>query len=81
LHLKLYGSDLRNFRKELGLTTREFASCFEIAQPMLVNIENGKLSGNEILKRMEIYCHFPEVAIFQFKINSGGLHVEKQKSA
>lgn len=74
------GRALRNFRKDLGLTTREFASCFEITQSALVNIEKGKFSRNEILKRIEIYFLFPEVAIFQFKLHGRGLHIEKQKS-
>ncbi len=74
------GVALKKFREKLDLTTREFATCFEITQSALVNIELGKVSGKEILKRIEIYASFPEVAISQLKIAGGGLHAEKQKS-
>ncbi len=73
--------DLRNFRKELFLTTREFSLCFDLPRIALINIENGKSPGKEILKRIEIYKRFPEVAIFQIERHGGSINPDKKKQA
>jgi HipA-like protein len=71
---------LKNYRTNLGMTTREFASCFEIKQSQLVNIEQGKVAGKELLKRMEIYYNFPQDALYQVLLNGGMLHTNTQKN-
>lgn len=76
---KFSAIDLKEFRKKLGLTTREFAELCEITQASIVQIEKGKASGKEVLKRIEMYVHHPETLYFQFKIQGGVLHTDKQK--
>lgn len=74
-------NDLKIFRKELGLTTREFASGFSIAEKTLTSIENGQTSGRDVMKRLELYVRFPEVALFEFQRNSAEIHREKRRQA
>jgi HipA-like protein len=66
-------TDLMHFRVQLGLTTREFASCFELTQSALSKIESGKESGTELLKRLRIYARFPDVALNQLDQTGGVL--------
>lgn len=51
---------LKQFRKSLKITTREFAARFGFSQSSIVRIENGKVSGTEIFKVLEILYQFPE---------------------
>lgn len=74
-------NDLKKFRKELGLTTREFSLCFNISRVTLVKVENSQLSGKEILKRVEIYCNFPQVAIFEIERSGGAINSTKRQKA
>ncbi len=76
---KFDAAALRAFRKEMGLTTREFSECFEMTQATLVNIESGKASGKETLKRIELYTHFPEAIYYQLQLTGGILHTDKLK--
>ena len=71
--------DLKKYREELDLTSREFASCFEISQAALTRIEKGQASGRDILKRIEIYKLFPEVALYEVYKSGGALHHQKRK--
>lgn len=73
--------DLRSFREELGLTTREFALCFNLPRLSIIHIENGKSPGIEILKRVEIYKRFPEVALFEIQRNGGAISLIKKRHA
>lgn len=73
--------DLRNFRQELGLTTREFSLCFDLPRLALMHIENGRSAGKEILKRIEIYLHFPEVAFFEIQRHGGAINHHKKRNA
>ena len=66
--------DLKSFRQELGLTTRDFAECFGITQATIVRIENGQTSGNEVLKLLEIFYLFPNVAQYYIKKHANKLH-------
>jgi HipA-like protein len=66
--------DILIFRKNLDLTIREFSELFDFAPATINRIENKNISGKDSLKRLEIYIHFPEVALFEadknrFKIN------------
>jgi hypothetical protein len=71
--------DLINFRLELGLTTREFALCFDLTQAALMRIEKGNSSGKALLKRIEIYQRFPEVALFFIQRHGGAINSDKKK--
>ncbi len=57
--------DLIQFRKNLGLSIREFAELFDFGPATIHRIESGKSSGKDALKRIEIYCKFPRVALFE----------------
>lgn len=71
--------DLTNFRHELGLTTREFALCFDLTHAALMRIEKEHSSGRELLKRIEIYQKFPEVAFSMVERYGGAINSEKKK--
>lgn len=73
--------DLIAFRRALGLTTREFAICFDLSQAALTRIETGKSSGRDLLKRIEIYKNFPEVAIDEIQHHGGGIDAHKRREA
>ena len=75
------GEALRNFRLELGLTTREFSLCFDVPRITLVYIENGQSTGKEILKRIEIYQRFPEVALSEIQRHGGAINHQKKRNA
>ena len=78
---KITIEDLIKFRESLGLTTREFATVFEFSQASLNALENGRTSGKDILKRIEILLNFPAVAIDLLLMNSGYLSHEKWMQA
>ena len=69
--------DLIKFRKSLGLTTREFSAIFEFSQSSLNALETNRISGSEILKRLEIILNFPNVALDFLLINGGHVAYEK----
>ncbi|MBN2479502.1 MAG: HipA N-terminal domain-containing protein [Parachlamydiales bacterium] len=71
--------DVLRYRKWLGLTQREFASCFEFSKSTLIRIEHEKEFKNEVLKRLELYMKFPETACYQIIQNSGWLNDDKTK--
>lgn len=72
---------LIQFRRSLGLTTREFARVFEFSQASLNALERGRTSGKDILKRLEIFLNFPAVALDFLIVNSGCLSHEKWTEA
>lgn len=72
-------ADLILFRKELHLTTKEFAIGFSISEKTLIAIEKGQRKGKEVMKRLELYIKFPEVALFEFKRSCAEIHVEKRR--
>jgi len=69
--------DLIKFRESLGLTTREFGKVFEFSQPSLNALERGRTSGKDILKRLEILIHYPDVALDLLNLNRGCLVPDK----
>ena len=73
--------DIIEFRHSLGLTTREFAAVFEFSQNSLNAFERTRRAGIEIIKRLEILLHFPEVALYFLLINRGYLTHEKWLNA
>lgn len=66
--------DLVAFRKKLKLSTRDFATLFDVSYATLNKIENGKMSGRDILKRIEIYAIFKEAALFEIEKNKAKVH-------
>lgn len=62
------GEDLKKFRKELGLSTRDFGLCFGISQATIVRVENDKASGAEVLRFLEIFHHFRDSSLLCRKI-------------
>ena len=68
------GKSLKEFRKKLELSMRDFSELFDISLSSIQKIENEQVSGKEVLKRIEIYSKFPDVAIFEAKRNKKGVH-------
>lgn len=73
--------DFLNFRKNLGLTVKEFCICFGFSSAAVTRIELKQSSGREVLKRAEIYAHYPEVALDQIKRHGVFLHTSKRIKA
>lgn len=73
--------DIITFRNMLGLTTREFAAVFEFSQNSLNAFERGRITGSEIVKRLEILLYFPNVTLYFLLVNSGNLIHEKWVAA
>jgi HipA-like protein len=76
---RLGAPELKAFRQELGLTTREFAIGFAIGAKTLISIENGRSDGRDTMKRLELYIRFPDVALFEFRRNCAAIHRDKRK--
>jgi len=75
------GSDLKCFRNNLGLSVREFAKCFDFSHPGVTRVETGQSDGREILKRVEIYTLYPEVALDQLRRLAAYIHQKKLERA
>jgi HipA-like protein len=71
------GKDLAKYRHKLDLTIREFAAAFDISNATIQNIEKGKSSGKDILKRVAIYHNFPIIALHEIE-KSAKLHYKKK---
>jgi HipA-like protein len=70
--------DYLSFRKDLQLTTRDFATVFNLSLTTLNRIERGASeSGRELLKRIEIYDKFPQVALFELHRRKELIHSVK----
>lgn len=74
-------NDFKQFRKDLGLSVREFAMCFDFSQAGITRVETGKSDGREILKRAEIYVLYPEVALDQLRRRAAFIHHKKLEKA
>ena len=73
--------NIGGFRKELGLTLREFAAAFDTSPATLQKLELGRAGGNEVLKRLQIYIKFPDVALWELKKNRAQIHDNKYQQA
>ncbi len=65
---------LKDFRHRLNLSMRDFANLFDISLSTIQRIENDKTSGKEVLKRLELYIKFPEVARYEILKNKAIVH-------
>lgn len=66
--------ELKFFRKTLGLSVRDVAAAFDINLPTLSKIETGKSKDKGTSKLLMIYLRFPEVALWQVRMNERKLH-------
>lgn len=76
VNVNFKAEDAAAFRKSLGLSLRQFGLLFDFAPYTIQKIEAGKMSGRDVLKRMEIYARFPEVARFEMNRNKASAHSE-----
>ena len=65
---------IRALRKQLKITQYDLAEAFDIAEVTLNKIENGKSHDRNILKLMQIFFEFPEVALWQLKQAGRKIH-------
>jgi len=75
-----FAEELKNFREFLDMSVREFASCFEFSPAAITRVELEQSSGAEVLKRVEIYAKYPQVAIDQILRRGNILHRDKRKT-
>ncbi len=68
---------LKQLRKNLKLSIREFANLFDVSSATIYRIENNKTSGKDALKRIEIYFKSPQAALD--KIKTTGVKINEQK--
>lgn len=69
--------DVIDFRRELNLSVREFSQLFDVSTKTIMRIEQNSTLGKEAMKRLSIYCRFPEVALDEVKKNRYKLSEEK----
>ena len=72
---------LKEYRTAIGLSIREFASLFDISASSLNRIEKGTASGRDVMKRIEIYVAFPDVALFEINRNRPYAHRDTFRTA
>ncbi len=77
-HHSITSNDIIKYRKHLHLTVREFCELFDIATSTLHRIEKNKTSGKDTLKRLEIYLHFPKVALYEIMKNGDKINETKR---
>lgn len=66
--------NLKIFRSNLGLTIRDFATCFGISPVTVISIEKGRTKGVVALRLLEILHEFPEAACYYIEKYGGSLH-------
>ncbi len=66
------GEGLRKFREELGISLRDFAELFDVSLSSIQRIEGGQSEGRDVLKRIEIYAKFKNVARWEVERNAQG---------
>lgn len=78
-HTEFKAEDAKEFRVSLGLSLREFARLFDFSPYTIQKIEGGKETGRDVLKRMELYVRFTEVAWFEVNRNRAKVHTKTWK--
>ena len=68
---------LKQFRKDLKLSIREFSDLFDVSSATIYRIENSKTSGKDTLKRIQIYFQSPQTALNKIKIT--GVRINENK--
>ena len=75
----LSSESLKQFRKNLQLSIREFADLFDVSPSTIYRIENNKTTGKDTLKKINIYLKSPKTVLDKIKQTGGGkLHENKQ---
>ena len=75
---KAFSSEqLKQFRKKLKLSIREFAGLFDVSAATIYRIENNKTSGKDALKRIGVYFKSPQTALDKIQIT--GVKINKNK--
>ncbi len=75
----LSSESLKQFRKNLQLSIREFANLFDVSPSTIYRIENKKTTGKDTLKKINIYLKSPKTVLDKIKQTGGGkLHENKQ---
>ena len=69
---------LKQFRKDLKLSIREFSDLFDVSAATVYRIENSKTSGKDTLKRIQIYFQSPQTALDKIKITGVKLNEQKK---
>lgn len=70
--------DLKQFRKDLNLSIREFSELFDVSSATVYRIENNKSSGKNVLKRIKIYFDSPEKALSKIEHTGHKINDEKR---
>ncbi|MDE0118754.1 MAG: HipA N-terminal domain-containing protein [Bdellovibrionales bacterium] len=68
---------LKQFRKDLKLSIREFSDLFDVSSATVYRIENNKTSGKDALKRIGVYFNSPLTALDKIKVT--GVKINKDK--
>ncbi len=73
LSLEAVGNELRNTRKELGLSRSQVASEMGENETILLLIENGAASSDLVLQYLNAYCVFLKIPgrIIEFREKIG----------
>ncbi len=66
--------DILALRKTLEITQYDLAMAFDISPVTLQKIESKKSQDPNILKRLQIYFQFPDVAIWQLHLSGQRVH-------
>lgn len=72
--------EVRQLRKKLEMTIREFSMVFQIAPNTLKKIEKDKQCSLDVMRRLFIYAAFPEVLRKEIYDNRRYLHSKKYKA-
>ena len=67
-------ADIVNMREELDITQHDFALAFDLSKATLQRIESEKSTDKHLLKQIQIFLSFPEVALWQLKLTGGRVH-------
>ena len=70
--------DLKQFRKNLNLSIREFADVFDVSSSTVYKIENHKTTGRDTLKQLAIYYKSPKATLDKIKHTGHKIHERKQ---
>lgn len=68
---------LRGYRRELGMTVREFCRVFEFSAATLRKFEKGQRTSRDAVIRIKTYYFFPQAALLQLNERSKYLHRDK----
>lgn len=71
--------DIKQFRKNLQLTVREFSDIFDFSPSTIHRIERNTTTGKDALKRLEIYYLFPQIALYEIRKNGFKINDDKRQ--